>query len=172
MREGCWINAKTGQFFWIDEHATWMKNELNAHSIGLPKKVYEKIMGMNWDFNGPGRAEILATVMNAGFIRMRGHGSFWTFEFTIKSSDALWSCLEFLDNFAGPMTQCRFNNLRTGEAIEVPYTKFKQEMAEDPEKLLRVAKVMTEEAYPTARRIAFRCPLFHTPVAQRQSEAL
>lgn len=153
MDEGAWINIRTGKFSWINEHASWMKNKQNADSVGLPEHVYNKIKDMHWDFNGEGRAEILATIMKAGFIRMRGHGSYWTFEFTAKTTDALWACLDFLMNFAGPMTSCRFNNLRTGESIEMSYSKFQAEMAEDTEKVMRVARILTEDEYP--RKMAF-----------------
>ena len=165
MNEGAWINAKTGQFAWIDEHASWIKRELNAEGIGLPKKTYQKIMEMDWDFDGPGRAEILAEVMKAGFIRMRGHGSYWTFEFSINSYEALWACLDFLTNYAGPQTQCRFNNLRTGESIELSYTEFIKYMTQDPELILRRASILTEEEYPERRRIAFKSSLLEKQAA-------
>lgn len=149
MKEGAWINAKTGQFAWVDEHSRFIQRKDDALAIGLPERVYEIIRDMKWDFNGEGREQILATAMKFGFIRMRGHGAYWTFEFTIKSEDALWACLEFLMNFAGPQTQCRFNNLRTGESIELPFDKFKSEMTEDPQKVIRQAKVITDAEYPS-----------------------
>jgi Protein of unknown function (DUF3293) len=153
MKEGAWINSKTGKFEWVDEHALFMQKG-QGKALGLPDSVYEKIKDMHWDFNGVGREEILATVMKAGFIRMRGHGNYWTFEFTISSGDALWSCLEFLMSYAGPFTLCRFNNLRTGETIEMPYSEFAKEMEESPERVLRVAKVMSSEQYSRKNHFA------------------
>ena len=147
MKEGAWINARTGKFSWITEHASWIKNRANAESIGVPSTVSDKIATMDADFDGEGRAEILATVMKAGFIRMRGHGSFWTFEFTMESEPALWSCLEFLTNFAGPYTSCRFNNLRTGETIDMPFQDFAKEMEASPERVLRVASKLDARKY-------------------------
>jgi len=143
MKEGAWINGKTGKFAWITEHASWVKDPENARSIGVPESVIEKIQSLRSDFNGKGREEILATVMQAGFIRMRGHGSFWTFEFTMPSEEALWACMSFLQDFAGPFTQCRFNNLRTGETIDTPFQEFEKTMQQDPTQILRIAKVVT-----------------------------
>lgn len=148
MREGAWISAKDGKFAWVDEHARFIQRKEDAMAIGVPEKVFDKIREMKWDFNGEGREQILATVMEAGFIRMRGHGSFWTFEFTMASEKALWACFDFLLNFAGPFTQCRFNNLRTGETIDMTFQDFKAAMTEDTSKVLRVATVMTEEQFP------------------------
>jgi hypothetical protein len=159
MKEGAWINVNTGRSEWIDEHASWMKRELNAEAIGLPKKTYQKIMAMDWDFDGPGRAEILFEVMKAGFIRMRGHGSYWTFEFTCDSYKALWCCLDFLMNYAGPHTNCRFSNLRTRETIEMPFSEFQKTMTKEPELILRHASILTEEEYPERRFATFRSPL-------------
>lgn len=154
MKEGAWINAKTGQFAWIDEHARFIQREDEAKALGVPARVYDKIREMKWDFNGDGRESILATVMDAGFIRMRGHGSSWTFEFTMDSEKALWACLEFLVKFAGPFTSCLFNNLRTGESISETYSEFAANMEQDPRMVLRVAKVMTDEQY--AKRASFQ----------------
>jgi hypothetical protein len=159
MKEGAWINVNTGKFEWVDEHASWIKRELNAEAIGLPKRIYQKIMDMDWDFDGPGRAEILYEVMKGGFIRMRGHGSYWTFEFTCDSYKALWCCLDFLMNYAGPYTNCRFSNLRTRESIELSFNEFQRTMAKEPELILRQAKILTETEYPERRFATFRSPL-------------
>ena len=148
MREGAWINSVNGQFAWVSEHASWIQKEENAQKVGLSHDVWLRIKDMRWDFNGGGRAEILAIIMSAGFIRMRGHGSYWTFEFTIKTYDALWACLSFLVDYAGPYTMCRFNNLRTGEQIEKGFKEFQEMMEEDPEEVMRIASVMTEEQNP------------------------
>jgi len=36
LREGAWINAKTGQWPFIDEHADWAKRHGSLAIIGLP----------------------------------------------------------------------------------------------------------------------------------------
>lgn len=143
MKEGAWINSRTGQFAWITEHASWIQDRKNAESVGLNDVAYNKLKDLKWDFDGNGRAEILAIAMNAGLIRMRGHGAYWTFEFTAPTSTALWSCLSFLNDFAGPYTTCRFNNLRTHEQTAMSYQEFKAHMTEDePEKVLRLATAL------------------------------
>ena len=43
LREGAWINAKTGQWSFIDEHADWAKRPGNLASIGLPDAVRNAI---------------------------------------------------------------------------------------------------------------------------------
>ena len=152
MKEGAWINEKTGEFAWITEHASWIKKKENADKIGLSPRAYDNLKDLKWDFDGEGREAILLVAMNAGLIRMRGHGSYWTFEFTIETQAALWACLGFLDDFAGPLTQCRFNNLRTKEQIEMPYREFKASMTEDPETVMRIASVIHD---PEGRTAAF-----------------
>lgn len=157
MKEGAWINSQTGKSAWVNEHASWIQQEQNAKEIGLSDAAWERLKNINADFNGPGRVKILAFAMNMGLIRMRGHGAYWTFEFTIKTSDALWTCLSFADDYAGPYTNCRFNNLRTGEQIEMNYHEFKKTMQEDPERVMRIAHNMTSAQHP--RRFYFASPL-------------
>ncbi len=130
MREGAWINVKTGQFEWITEHADWMKNHENAKKIGLPDSVFEIIKELPNDYNGPKREKILRTVMAAGFIRVRGHGQWIAIEFTAPTQAALRASAEFLRQACGPFTVLRFNNLQAGETIEMTYQEFVQRITE------------------------------------------
>ena len=141
MKEGAWINARTGKSEWIDEHALYaLRGGPMIDSLGLPRRVWEDIQQYTPDFSGPGRESILITVMNAGFIRMRGHGQSWSFEFTINTRDALMAIQEFLDKYAGPYTHLVINNLRTKEQISMNYNEFTLYMVEnEPEKILRYA---------------------------------
>jgi hypothetical protein len=41
LREGAWINARTGECRFIDEHGDWAKQPGNLASIGLPDAVQE-----------------------------------------------------------------------------------------------------------------------------------
>ena len=40
-KEGYWLNAATGVFFKIDEHARWITDRSNAKRIGLAPRLYE-----------------------------------------------------------------------------------------------------------------------------------
>ncbi|MGD0215089.1 MAG: hypothetical protein ABSB87_17820 [Terriglobales bacterium] len=130
MREGAWINAATGKFEWITEHSDWIKVPQNAAKIGLPENTLRAISEISNDYSGPRREKILRLVMNAGggFIRVRGHRTHITFEFTVPTKTALRACSNFLGNVAGPLTALRFNNLSTNETIEFFYTEFEEQV--------------------------------------------
>jgi hypothetical protein len=146
MKEGAWINGKTFEHFFVSEHASWVKEEANALKLGIPTEVWEKIKNMPNDFNGPRREAILFTVMQSGpFIRMRGQGNLYAFEFMCKSLDAVWGVFTFCQKYAGDYTGIRLNNLRTKESIDVTYREFQHLMEEGEEKILRVAKAITDK---------------------------
>lgn len=141
MKEGAWINGRTFEIFWVPEHAQWIQNKENATKLGLDEATYEEIKGIPNDFNGPNREKILLTVMKAGpFIRMRGQGNLFAFEFLCASSDALWGAYVFGQKYAGEYTTMRLNNLRTKESVDIYYSEFKKAMDEDERKILRLAK--------------------------------
>jgi len=116
MREGCWIR-NTGDWHWITEHASWILKPENARLLRLPEEVQSELSTISWDFNGPGREAILRLAMSAGLIRMRGHGSSVTFEFTLPMSAAIQSVRPFMDQNFGPLTWCQFNDLDTGQSF-------------------------------------------------------
>jgi hypothetical protein len=124
LRQGAWINANTGQWSYIDEHVNWAKRPGNLESIGLPTSVWKIIRVIPNDYGGDNRKAILLTVMDAGGIRMRGHGDVVVFEFTCDSKLALTACRGVLRQIAGDLTRCRFNNLITNETVEVFYTDY------------------------------------------------
>ena len=63
-----------------------------------------------------------------GFIRVRGHRTHITFEFTVPTKEVLRACNDFLHEVAGPLSVLRFNNLRTNETIEFFYREFDEWM--------------------------------------------
>ena len=117
MNEGAWINAHTGAWRWITEHASWIQNPENAQSLGMPGTVHAQLAAIPRDFNGPGRKQILRVAMNAGFIRVRGHGESVTFEFTLPTSMAIRAALPFMALNFGPLMGCVFTNLNTGASL-------------------------------------------------------
>jgi hypothetical protein len=128
LRQGAWINAHNGKWAFIPEHADWSKGEGNLESLGLPTSVWETIRNVPNDYGGENRKNILLAVMAAGGVRMRGHGDVVVFEFTCDPKVALPACRDVLRQIAGPLTRCRFNNLRTSETVEVSYADYVRQM--------------------------------------------
>lgn len=122
MREGYWIVAATGAYHLVQEHSSHLKNRAQALALGLPTDVVEAIQAVHWDFNGPGRRQILLLAMDNGLIRSRGHGpAEVTFEFTIETEAAIRAVIPFMQATLGPASVPKFNNLRTGESISFNY---------------------------------------------------
>ena len=126
MREAAWINIATGKFEWITEHCDWIKLPQNAAKIGLPDSVFQQIKDMANDYTGPKREKILRTVMDAGFVRVRGHGTYIALESTAPTEDVRRASAEFLRQVCGPLTVLRFNDLHTGKTVEVTHQEFEQ----------------------------------------------
>lgn len=131
MKEGAWINVETGQFEWITEHCDWIKVHGNAQKIGLAETVFEQIKDMPNDYSGPKRERILRTVMGAGLIRVRGHGSWLAIEFTAPIEDVARACREFLRQVCGPYSVLRFNNVGTNESLELTYEEFEKRTSQN-----------------------------------------
>lgn len=128
MREGAWINAKTGEYRWIDEHAKWIQVPGNATALGLPDDVIEALGKIPWDFNGDGRKAILMLAMGQGLVRARGHGSFITFEHTIPTEEAVLGTRGFMAEHLGPHMTCRFNQLESGTSVEFRYGRVVEDL--------------------------------------------
>lgn len=124
MREGAWIDVRTGRFVWIDEHASWMQQ--HGPEFGLSNDTWEHIRKIPNDHIGPNREQILREVMDAGFIRARGHGAELTLEFTCGIQEALNACRGFLAMIGGPFLLCRFNCLREFRSLEIYYSEYQQ----------------------------------------------
>lgn len=118
MREGYWLVAATGDYYLVDDHAMWIQRPENARALGLPEEVVEAIQAVRWDFNGPGRHQILKLAMDNGLIRSRGHGpAELSFEFTMDTEAAIRAVVPFMQATLGPASVPKFNNLRTGESL-------------------------------------------------------
>ncbi|WP_243316704.1 hypothetical protein [Geothrix paludis] len=127
MREGYWIVAATGDFHLVDDHAMWIQRPENSQALGLPAEVVEDIQAVRWDFNGPGRRQILMLAMDNGLIRSRGHGpAEVTFEFTLDTEAAIRAVIPFMQATLGFASVAKFNNLRTGESLAFNYGSAKK----------------------------------------------
>lgn len=140
MKEGAWINIRSGKFAWVSEHSKDAKNTEFANAIGIPEHVQQKIAEIPYNFQpGPRRDEIVRAVCDAGFIRMRGHRSYWTFEYTRPGESTLWAIYQFLAEHAGPFTTVRVNDLRDDQGREMSFQDFEREMKDDPANVMKVA---------------------------------
>lgn len=146
MKEGAWIRAKTGEFWWVDEHCMFAKSQQGADAMGLPQRVRQEIEQYSCDFKGSSRESVLIAVMKAGYIRFRGHGAQLTCEFWGPTQDNLWASYEFLSQMAGPFSYCVINNLRTKEQIALTFQELEKRMKEDHESVLRIAKTLVRNA--------------------------
>jgi len=138
MREGMWINYRTGKTFDIDEHERWLRRDDNADKLGVPQKVQDAF----GEFEPvKDRDKFLLFVMkHAPVMRVRGHGNYVTFEFSSRQKrqvmDEIW--LWGLKN-AGALTGLYIVNFATGEKTNVYWNEFKNAMDNDNiEKVLRV----------------------------------
>jgi len=122
MKEGAWIEAGTGRWHWIDDHADWIRRPDCARRAGLPEEAVLKIAAMpRRATNGPERKAILLEAMSHGLIRFRAHGVEVTFETTLPLAMAIPAVSPFLATICGPLTWVRFNQLPDGPCIAVTY---------------------------------------------------
>ena len=139
MKEGYWIQPATGKTWEVAEHCSFAKSEAGANAMGLPDKVRQEIASKTCDFNGPDREAVVIAVMKAGYMRMRGHGSQYSFEFWGNTVDNLWAVLAFCERNAGPFTWLVVNNLKTNEQFASQYKDFEERMKRDTDEVLRTA---------------------------------
>ncbi len=144
MKDGYWINYKTGKSFPIDEHETWIRRRGNAKKLGVPEKVRRafpefKIVKDRTRF-------MMFLMQHAPIMRGRGHGNYMTFEYSSSSRqdpmDAIW--LWGLKN-AGPFTGLYIVNFATGEKTNIYWKDFKEAMdSGGAEAVMRIAAEHTE----------------------------
>ena len=126
-REGYWLNAETGEYCRIDEHARWITREGNPDRVGLAPELARRMDGLHWQRD---RLRILLTAMQGGLVRVRSHGEFVTFEFTMDFEDVTDAVGDFLDEtgIAGPQSVVRMTNLRRRERISGTLTELREKL--------------------------------------------
>lgn len=139
MKEGYWVNYRTGKEIPIYEHEDWIRTPGNAKKLGLPAALIK-----SFDKFRPKRDRdkfLLFIMKNAPVMRVRGHGNFVSFEYGSSNDkrplDAVWS---FLDDYAGPFTGVRIVNFQKGKKVDTNFQEFQNTMAEyGPGSFMRVA---------------------------------
>ena len=129
--EGYWLNAETGEFHRIDEHATWLVQHENAQAIGLDESLFARLAGLDPQRD---RLRIVLTAMHGGLMRIRQHGDSVTFEFVVPTEEAVSAVCQFLKatGLAGERSWLKLNNLRTKKSVEMRCDVFMQQARVDP----------------------------------------
>ena len=122
MKEGAWIEAGSGRWHWIDDHADWIRRPECARGAGLPEEAVLRIAAMpRRGLNGSDRRAVLIEAMRHGLIRFRGHGTEVTFESTLPLEVVIPAVAHFMAEQFGPLTWIRFNQLPDGPFAGVTY---------------------------------------------------
>jgi len=140
MREGYWLNFRTGKIFDIDDHERWLRTPGNAKKLGVPDSVismFKKFRPVE------DRDKFLLFVMSrAPIMRIRGHGDYVTFEYNSRLRqeplEAIWL---FGKENAGPFTTFNIVNFATNESVTMRFHELEEQMESGGvESILRVAK--------------------------------
>jgi len=116
MKGGAWISGLTGHYEWVHDHAKWIVHPLNAHQLGVPSEVQQRLLSIPSPHTPAGRREVLLTAIGAELIRVRGHGVTTTFEATLPVITILEAALPFIHRHLGPWMTCQINQLDSGES--------------------------------------------------------
>ena len=125
MNDGWWVNYRIMKRFEIDEHEMFIRRGNNAYLLGVPKKIRDSFDEYRQTVD---RDEFLKFIMlNAPLMRIRGHGSYATFEHgsaqtDIRPSKAVKAWGEIN---AGPMLLLNIVNLRTNTYFSEMWSDFR-----------------------------------------------
>jgi len=118
MREGYWLNYKTGKTIEIDEHERWIRDTDNAKKIGVPGSIIKQ-----FDKFVPGqdRCRFLFWLMTqVPLIRIRGQGGLYdTYEFAAKSNRMPYQAICRFARRLSPVKLLNIVNLKTGKSERV-----------------------------------------------------
>lgn len=134
--EGWWLSPK-GKEIPIVEHSQWAV----ADREELPIRVMKDLESLNPQCD---RIKILEAVMDAGYIRIRDHCTYISFEFKLDSSRALELIYNFAKDKLSNYSNMYISNIRTKETYDLTFEDFKEKMGKDErESILRKAKIRT-----------------------------
>ena len=127
MQEGYWINYENDdKVFEVREHELWLREAGNAKKLGVPPNV---IKSFSKFIPVKDRDKFLLYVMNnAPIMRVRGHGSFVSFEYAVRSLKPIDTIAMWATQNAGEFTTLNIINLATGENTSTSYSSFKETM--------------------------------------------
>lgn len=139
MKEGWWINIRSGNAIEIDEHEQWLRRPGNANKLGVPSNVQD-----DFDKFEPikDRNEFLLYVMRKSpIMRVRGHGASVTFEYASRDRmDVMDSIFLWGLRNAGPFTNMYIVNFATKEHVRMNWGEFEALMNDvGPEGVMRSA---------------------------------
>ena len=121
MKEGAWIEAQTGNWHWIDDHADWIRRPECARRAGLPEEVVLRLAAMPRRYrSGAERNAILLEAMSYGLVRFRAHGTEVTFESTMPLEVVIPAVSRFMAEQFGPMTWSASTGSRMAPALASP----------------------------------------------------
>jgi len=127
MKDGLWINYRTGKEYPIDEHERWLRRDNNAKKLGLSSKLIDSFE--DFEPTKDRNKFLLFLMSHAPIMRVRGHGNYVTFEFSNRSSkdavDSIW--MWGLKN-AGDYTNLYIVNFKTNEKTTILWKDFKDAM--------------------------------------------
>lgn len=138
--EGFWINYDSGKTFPVDEHETWIRKPVNAKKIGLSSGLFKMFDKYKYQKD---RDDFLVFIMSkAPIMRVRGHGSYWTFEFySSKIDDILFEIYKFAKGIAGDYTGMNIVNMKNKDVAQIYFKDFKEKIKDgDTESIMKVAK--------------------------------
>lgn len=138
-QEGYWLNAVTGEFCEIDEHARWISERANAERIGLAPRLHRLIEGLDWQDE---RLRILLPAMRGGLVRVRRQDGDITFEFTLRIERVVELIARFLEksDLPGPFSIIKLHDLRKGEGIAVSWADMQERLRAGPEALIQLVE--------------------------------
>ena len=125
MKDGFWINYERQDIHLIDEHERWLRRGNNAARLGVPQRIravfddYEPVRD---------RDEFLRYIMKQlPLMRVRGHGSFSTFEHAASPLDMRphRAILAWGEVNAGPALLLSISNLRTNTGQSDTWARFR-----------------------------------------------
>lgn len=88
MKEGYWVNYRSGKEFVIREHEQWIREPKNAKKLGLSANVIKSFSKFKAVKD---RDKFLLFVMkNAPVMRIRGHGNYASFEYSSSPDVIQW----------------------------------------------------------------------------------
>jgi hypothetical protein len=143
MKDGYWINYRTGHVEEITEHETDLRRREVAERLGVPETVFKQFKGFHPIKD---RERFLLFVYgNLPLMRVRAHGVYTRFEFASQDETAPYLAIKrFAAKHFGPAMMVSIANFSPG--MEAPVNVFPHQLA---------MAVRSRRKIPTPRRSSF-----------------